>query len=106
MKKFNILNFKKKLNIFIIFLQLIRSRLEIGFESSSELIAFFAIVNPIFNKIFYIWFKSLKKENILSLKIAKKLIEDGKKVIIKDNEDMIEEVKKEYGNLFSYEIKH
>ena len=40
-------------------------------------------------------------EESAKLKIAKKLIEDGKKVIIKDNEDMIEEVKKEYGNLFS-----
>ena len=45
-------------------------------------------------------------EESAKLKIAKKLIEDGKKVIIKDNEDMIEEVKKEYGNVFIYEIKN
>ena len=77
MNKFNILNFKKKLNIFIIFLQLIRSRLRIGFNSSSELIAFFVVVNPIFNNLFYIWFKSIKKENIVSLKIVKKLIDKG-----------------------------
>ena len=44
-------------------------------------------------------------EESAKLKIAKKLIENGKKVIIKDGKDMIQEVKKEYGNLFSYEIK-
>ena len=40
------------------------------------------------------------------LKIARHLVEDfGKKVIIKDTEEIIQEVKKEYGILFDYEIK-
>ena len=36
------------------------------------------------------------------LKIAKQLVEAGKKVIIKDEIQLINEVKKEYGNLFEY----
>lgn len=39
------------------------------------------------------------------LKIARRLVQDfGKKVIIKDTEEIIQEVKKEYGILFDYEI--
>ena len=36
------------------------------------------------------------------LKIAKRLVEAGKKVIIKDEKQLIDEVKKEYGNIFEY----
>ena len=39
------------------------------------------------------------------LKIAEYLAKNGKKVIIKDVSHMILEVKKEFGNLFSYEEK-
>jgi len=39
------------------------------------------------------------------LKIAKFLVDSGKQVIIRDREDIIREVKKEYGNIFQYEIK-
>ena len=44
-------------------------------------------------------------EESAKLKIAKNLIKAGKKVIIKDQSHMIDEVIKEYGNLFDYEIK-
>jgi UDPglucose 6-dehydrogenase len=43
-------------------------------------------------------------EESAKLKIAKKLVKVGKNVIIKDVKDIIIEVKKEYGNLFNYEI--
>lgn len=42
-------------------------------------------------------------EESAKLKIAKKLSNLGKNVIIKDVEDIILEVKKEYGNIFGYE---
>jgi len=42
-------------------------------------------------------------EESAKLKIAKKLFSKGKKVIIKDNNKVIEEVKKEYGNIFNYQ---
>jgi len=42
-------------------------------------------------------------EESAKLKIAKKLKESGKRVIIKDTPELIEEVKKEYGNLFEYQ---
>jgi UDPglucose 6-dehydrogenase len=41
-------------------------------------------------------------EESAKLKIAKQLVEAGKKVIIKDEIQLINEVKKEYGNLFEY----
>ena len=44
-------------------------------------------------------------EESAKLKIAKQLIKAGKKVIIKDYEPIINEVKKEYGILFEYIIK-
>jgi nucleotide sugar dehydrogenase len=44
-------------------------------------------------------------EESAKLKIAKKLVEFGKKVIIKDTKDIITEVKKEFGILFDYETK-
>lgn len=44
-------------------------------------------------------------EESAKLKIAKQLIKVGKKVIIKDYESTINEVKKEYGILFEYIIK-
>jgi UDP-glucose 6-dehydrogenase len=44
-------------------------------------------------------------EESLKLKIARVLVFNyGKNVIIKDNKDTIDEVIKEYGNLFNYEI--
>ena len=43
-------------------------------------------------------------EESAKLKIAKKLADMGKDIIIRDVEDIILEVKKEYGNLFKYEI--
>ena len=43
-------------------------------------------------------------EESAKLKIAKKLVEQGKKVIIKDEPQLINETKKEYGNLFEYII--
>jgi hypothetical protein len=44
-------------------------------------------------------------EESLKLKIARVLVFNyGKNVVIKDNKDTIEEVIKEYGNLFNYEI--
>ena len=44
-------------------------------------------------------------EESAKLKIAKNLVKAGKKVIIKDDSHMIDEVIKEYGNLFEYELK-
>ena len=44
-------------------------------------------------------------EESAKLKIAKKLVENGKKVVISDYSDTINEVKKEFGNLFQFEIK-
>jgi len=44
-------------------------------------------------------------EESAKLKIAKNLVKAGKKVIIKDESHMIDEVIKEYGNLFEYELK-
>ena len=43
-------------------------------------------------------------EESARLKIARWLVEAGKKVIIKDEKQLINEVKKEYGNLFKYII--
>ena len=43
-------------------------------------------------------------EESAKLKIAKRLVEAGKVVTIKDEKHMIDEVKKEYGNLFGYVI--
>jgi len=44
-------------------------------------------------------------EESAKLKIAKNLVKAGKKVIIKDEQHMIDEVIKEYGNLFEYKLK-
>jgi len=41
-------------------------------------------------------------EESAKLQIAKKLVENGKKVTIKDEIQLINEVKKEYGNIFNY----
>ena len=41
-------------------------------------------------------------EESAKLKIAKRLVEAGKKVTIKDEIQLINEVKKEYGNIFNY----
>lgn len=43
-------------------------------------------------------------EESAKLQIAKKLVENGKKVTIKDEIQLINEVKKEYGNIFNYLI--
>jgi nucleotide sugar dehydrogenase len=43
-------------------------------------------------------------EESAKLKIAKYLVESKKNVIIKDNKDTINEVKKDYGNIFKYEV--
>lgn len=43
-------------------------------------------------------------EESAKLQIAKKLVEKGKKVTIKDEIQLINEVKKEYGNIFNYLI--
>lgn len=43
-------------------------------------------------------------EESAKLQIAKRLVENGKKVTIKDEIQLINEVKKEYGNLFNYII--
>jgi UDPglucose 6-dehydrogenase len=43
-------------------------------------------------------------EESAKLKIAKRLVDAGKVVTIKDEKHMIDEVKKEYGNLFNYQI--
>tara|TARA_Y100000389_G_scaffold136357_1_gene133911 strand:+ start:11491 stop:12597 length:1107 start_codon:yes stop_codon:yes gene_type:complete len=44
-------------------------------------------------------------EESAKLKIAKNLVKAGKKVIIKDESHMIDEVIKEYGNIFEYKLK-
>ena len=44
-------------------------------------------------------------EESAKLKIARNLVKIGKKVIIKDESHMIDEVIKEYGNIFKYELK-
>jgi len=44
-------------------------------------------------------------EESAKLKIAKYLVQKGKRVIIKDYEKIISEVKKEFGNKFMYQIK-
>lgn len=44
-------------------------------------------------------------EESAKLKIAEFLIKKGKKIIVKDNEEIINEVKKEYGNKFNYIIE-
>ena len=44
-------------------------------------------------------------EESAKLNIAKGLVRYGKPVIIYDYEDIITEVKKEYGNMFEYRIK-
>jgi len=43
-------------------------------------------------------------EESAKLKIGKYLVKNGKKVVIKDTEHLVDEVKKEYGNMFEYEI--
>lgn len=43
-------------------------------------------------------------EESAKLNIAKKLVASGKKVIIKDDAQLINEVKKSFGNIFEYEI--
>ena len=43
-------------------------------------------------------------EESAKLKIAKNLVKLGKKVLIRDEIQLINEVKKEYGNLFRYEV--
>ena len=45
-------------------------------------------------------------EESAKLKIAKRLVDHGVKVTIKDEEHMIHEVKKEYGNIFDYIITY
>ena len=44
-------------------------------------------------------------EESAKLKIAKQLVQYGKKVVIYDYADIIVEVKKEFGNLFTYHVK-
>ena len=44
-------------------------------------------------------------EESAKLKIAKNLVKAGKKVTIRDESHMIDEVIKEYGNMFEYELK-
>lgn len=64
------------------------------------------------NKDFYVIENVCYKENVLiplieesaKLKIAKYLVSQGKKVIIRDYYEIINEVKKEYGNIFEYHI--
>ena len=43
-------------------------------------------------------------EESAKLKIAENIVKMGKKVIIKDEIQLVNECKKEYGNLFDYEI--
>jgi len=43
-------------------------------------------------------------EESAKLKIAKYIAKSGKPVIIRDRKEMVDEVKKEYGNLFSYDF--
>ena len=64
------------------------------------------------NKNVYIFENVCYKENSkismieesAKLKIAKLVSKAGKRVIIRDNEELVNEVKKEYGNIFEYEI--
>jgi UDP-glucose 6-dehydrogenase len=44
-------------------------------------------------------------EESAKLKIANELIKSGKKVTIYDSKEIINEVKKEFGNIFNYKIK-
>ena len=44
-------------------------------------------------------------EESAKLKIAEKLVKNGKAVTILDEAHMIDEVKKEFGNIFDYQIK-
>ena len=44
-------------------------------------------------------------EESAKLKIADYLVSKGAKVVIKDVPHMLDEVKKEYGNIFSYQSK-
>lgn len=44
-------------------------------------------------------------EESAKLKIAEYLVSEGAKVVIKDVPHMLDEVKKEYGHIFSYETK-
>ena len=44
-------------------------------------------------------------EESAKLKIARNLVKAGKKVTIRDESHMIDEVIKEYGNMFEYELK-
>lgn len=63
------------------------------------------------NKEEYVFENVSYKDNIsiieesAKLKIAKYLVDNGKNVIIKDSKDIIDEVKKEYGAIFHYNIK-
>lgn len=43
-------------------------------------------------------------EESAKLKIAKLLVKSGRRVIIRDEKHIIDEVRKEYGNIFAYEI--
>ena len=43
-------------------------------------------------------------EESAKLKIAKYLVDEGKKVTIEGNSQMIEQIKKEYGNMFDYKL--
>lgn len=45
-------------------------------------------------------------EESAKLKIAKELVKSGKKVVIHDYQEVINEVKKEFGNIFEYKIKN
>jgi UDPglucose 6-dehydrogenase len=64
------------------------------------------------NKAEYIFENVCYKENSeialieesAKLKIAKKMAEEGRKVTIKTNKETLEEIKKEYGNLFTLQI--
>lgn len=44
-------------------------------------------------------------EESAKLKIAKYIVGKGKKVIIRDEKQLIEETKKEYGNIFKYDLR-
>ena len=77
MKKLNIRVLKKFLNILIIYFQLILNRIKIGFKSLPEIISFIIIINPIFNKLFCIWFSNINRENKFNLKILKILLNNG-----------------------------
>lgn len=43
-------------------------------------------------------------EESIKLKIAKELVKNNKKVTIRDNQEIITEVLKEFGNIFNYEV--